>query len=171
MQGEAEQLGDEMVLQIARDDLTQRFGTYLDDEGCLDAFHLVEKVVHRLHARDAILVQYGTDARGQDLFGFVHRSFQEYFAARWMAQELDEAEFARQLSENKAGWNETLYLAVAQLNDKRRRRTLLDLLKTGRAEFAVECLRAAPPEQPWLRMLVQFLARYTWGGQELCGAQ
>ncbi len=83
-----------------------------------------------------------------------------------MAQELEEAEFARQLLENKQGWNETLYLAVAQLNDKRRRKTLLELLKTGQAEFAVECLRAAPPEQPWLRMLVQFLARYTWGGQE-----
>ncbi len=165
MQGEAETLEDGMVLQIARGDLTQRFRMYLDDESCPDAFHLVEKVVHRLHARDAILVQYGTDARGQDLFGFVHRSFQEYFAARWMVQELEEAEFARQLAKTRQGWNETLYLAVAQLDDRRRRKTLLGLLKTGRAEFAVECLRAAPPEQQWLRMLVQFLARYTWGGK------
>ena len=42
----------------------------------------------RLHARDAILVQYGTDKTGQDQFGFVHRSFQEYFAAGWLANEI-----------------------------------------------------------------------------------
>jgi len=166
MQGEAEQLSQEMALQISRTDLARRFENYLEDEGCPDAFHLVEAVIHRLHARDAILVQYGTDQRGQDLFGFVHRSFQEYFAACWMAQELDEAEFQEALLQDREGWNETLYLAVAQLPDRRRRKTLLELLKLGRAEFAVSCLRAAPPEQPWLQALVRFLSRFTWEGRE-----
>jgi hypothetical protein len=166
MQGEAGQLSGEMALQISRADLARRFQNFLEDEGCPDAFHLVEAVIHRLHARDAVLVQYGTDQRGQDLFGFVHRSFQEYFAACWMAQELDEAEFRVRLLEEREGWNETLYLAVAQLPDRRRRKTLQELLKTGRAEFAVECLRAAPPEQPWLQELVRFLSRYTQVGRE-----
>jgi formylglycine-generating enzyme required for sulfatase activity len=164
MQGEVEKLDPGLALQISRSDLARKFETYLRDEGCPNAFHLVERVVDRLHARDAILVQYGTDKRGQDLFGFVHRSFQEYFAASWMAQELEEAEFAEHLVESRDGWDETLYLAVAQLPDKLRRKTLLELLKTGRAGFAVECLKAAVPEQPWLRLMVQFLGRYTAEG-------
>jgi len=166
MQGEAEQLQPDLTLQIGRSDLARRFETYLKEEGCPNAFHLVEKTIERLHARDAILVQYGADPRGQDRFGFVHRSFQEYFAAGWMANEVEEDEFRQQLFAARDGWDETLYLAVAQLPDKRRRSTLLELLKSGRAEFAVECLKAAVPEQPWLRLLVQFLARHTWAGRE-----
>jgi hypothetical protein len=166
MQCEAEKLSGAMALQISRADLARRFRSFLEDEGSPNAFHLVEAVIHRLHARDAVLVQYGTDQRGQDLFGFVHRSFQEYFAACWMAQELDEAEFQARLFEERAGWNETLYLAIAQLPDRRRRKTLMELLKTGRAEFAVSCLRAAASEQPWLQALVPFLSRYTPAGSE-----
>ncbi len=164
MQGEAEQFEPGLALQIARSDLARRFETYLIAEGCPDAFHLVERVIERLHARDAILVQYGTDKRGQDLFGFVHRSFQEYFAASWMAQELEEADFEKQLLQDRDGWDETLCLAVAQLPDKRRRKTLLELLKIGRAGFAVKCLKAAVPEQPWLRLLAHFLACHTREG-------
>jgi hypothetical protein len=73
------------------------------------------------------------------------------------------------LAAEPPGWNETLYLAVAQLRDRDRRRTLLELLQRGRAGFAVACLKAAPPEEPWLRLLVQFLSRYTWEGQEYEG--
>ena len=81
MQGEADRFSPEMSLQISRADLTRHFEEYLREGRCPDAFHLVDKVLHRLHARDAILVKYGTDRSGQDQFGFVHRSFQEYFAA------------------------------------------------------------------------------------------
>jgi len=166
MQGEAEQWSDDMLLQISRPDLARRFERMLKEDGEPNALQKVDSVIDRLHARDAVLVQYGTDARGQDQFGFVHRSFQEYFAACWMAQELDASEFSDLLAENRPGWSETLYLAVASLPDRRRRKILLDLLKSGRPVFAVECLRAAPPEQPWLALLVRFLSRYTWEGQE-----
>jgi len=166
MQGEAELMLPDMALQISRSDLARRLEIYLKEEGWLDAFHLVEKVIESLHARDAILVQYGADQRGQDRFGFVHRSFQEYFAAGWLANEVEEDEFRKQLFAGLDGWHETLYLAVAQLPDKRRSNMLLELLKCGRAEFAVECLKVAAPEQPWLRLLVQFLARYTTAGRE-----
>jgi hypothetical protein len=164
MQGEAENLEPNMALQIARNELAKRFAQQLKEEG--GPHHLVDQVIDRLHARDAILVQYGTDKSGQDKYGFVHRSFQEYFAAGWLAHEVDEEEFRNQLFAGRDGWDETLYLAVAQLPDKRRRATLLELLKYGKADFAVECLRAAVPEQPWLRVLVQFLARYTRAGIE-----
>jgi serine/threonine-protein kinase len=166
MQGEAEQLSSEMTLQIARSDLARRFERYLRRDSWQDPPALVDEVIHRLQERDAILVKYGTDNRGQDLFGFVHRSFQEYFAACWMADELDEAEFQEKLFANRDGWAETLYLAVAKQQTKLRRKTLLKLLAEGRAEFAVECLRATVKEDPWLQMLVQFLARHTWGGRE-----
>jgi predicted NACHT family NTPase len=70
MQGEAEQLSDELALQIPRADLARRFETFQEDEGCPDARHLVDAVIDRLHARDAVLVQYGTDPRGQNLLRF-----------------------------------------------------------------------------------------------------
>jgi hypothetical protein len=165
MQGEsADQLAGGVALQIRRAELEHRLERFLREKGAGDTLNLVEAIVDRLYARDAILVQYGGDQ-----FGFVHRSFQEYFAAVWMAEELDGAEFQERLAAEAPGWNETLYLAVAQLRDRERRRTLLELLKRGRAEFALACLKAAAPEEPWLRLLVQFLARYTWDGQEYVG--
>ncbi|MEO8658719.1 MAG: SUMF1/EgtB/PvdO family nonheme iron enzyme [Bryobacteraceae bacterium] len=165
LQGESgETMKDGLVLQISRRDLTDRLVEFLADEGTADAADRAEATVHRLHARDALLVQYSTDSAGQDLFGFVHRSFQEYFAAVWMAEELEDEEFERALKDPAPGWNETLYLAVAQLKAQKRRKTLQSLLMRGQADFAVECLRAAAPEEPWLRVLVQFLSRYTWSG-------
>jgi hypothetical protein len=162
MQGESgEQLTEGVALQIRRGDLARRLRLFLQQQGAGDRLNVVDAIVDRLHARDAILVQYGGDQ-----FGFVHRSFQEYFAAVWMAEELADAEFQKTLAAEPAGWNETLYLAVAQLRDRDRRRTMLELLKRGRAEFALACLKAAPPEEPWLRLLVQFLSRCTWEGLE-----
>jgi len=161
MQGEAEQLAEGVALQIRRAGLARRLERFLREKGAADTLNLVDAIVDRLHARDAILVQYGGDQ-----FGFVHRSFQEYFAAVWMAEELDEEEFRNRLAAETPGWNETLYLAVAQLKDRERRRTLLELLKRGRVEFALACVRAAASEEPWLKLLVRFLSRYTGEGQE-----
>ncbi|NWF83177.1 MAG: SUMF1/EgtB/PvdO family nonheme iron enzyme [Bryobacteraceae bacterium] len=164
MQGEAEHLAQGVALQIPRVQLARRLERFLREKGAGDTLNLVETIVDRLHTRDAILVQYGGDQ-----FGFVHRSFQEYFAAVWMAEELDEDEFQEKLYAEPPGWNETLYLAIAQLRDRQRRRTLLELLKRGRAGFALACLKAAAQEDPWLRLLVQFLSRYTWEGREYAG--
>jgi len=162
MQGESgEQLVEGVTLQIRRVELARRLERFLREKGVGDTLNLVDAIIDRLHARDAILVQYGGDR-----FGFVHRSLQEYFAAVWMAEEMDDGEFRAKLEAEPAGWNETLYLAVAQLRDRQRRGALLDLLKRGRAEFAMACLKAAAPEEPWLRQLVQFLSRYTKDGAE-----
>jgi len=165
MQGEsAERLAEGVALQIPRAEIARRLERFLRENGVGDTLNLVEMIIDRLCARDAVLVNYGGDQ-----FGFVDHSFQEYFAAVWMAEELDDAVFRTLLAAEPPGWNETLYLAVAQLRDRERRRTLLDLLRRGRAEFALACLKAAAPEEPWLRLLVQFLSRYTWEGQEYAG--
>jgi hypothetical protein len=93
MQGEsAEQLAEGVALQIRRADLARRLERFLREGGTADPLSLVDAIVDRLHARDAILVQYGGDQ-----FGFVHRSFQEYFAAVWMAEELADADFQEKL--------------------------------------------------------------------------
>jgi len=168
MQDEAVTIDPDLTLQIGRSDLVRRFATYLREDG--GPYELADKVIERLHVRDAILVQYGSDKTGQDQFGFVHRLFQEYFAAGWLANEIAEDNFHEQLFAESPGWNETLCLAVGQLRpDMRRRKTLMELLQRGRADFAVECLKAAASEQPWLRLLVQFLAQYTHAGREYRG--
>ena len=72
-QGESvEQLAGGVALQIRRAELERRLERFLREKGAADTLNLVETIVDRLHARDAVLVQYGGDQ-----FGFVHRSFQE----------------------------------------------------------------------------------------------
>jgi hypothetical protein len=98
---------------------------------------------------------------GDSRFGFVHRSFQEYFAACWMADELEDEDFHQRVWSNALGWNETLYLAVARLKpDRRRRGFLIDLLEKGWAEFALNCVQTAGTEEPWLAGLVRYLSKY-----------
>jgi hypothetical protein len=80
-----------------------------------------------------------------------------------MAEELGEEEFKEKLFSEPLGWHETFCLAVAQLPGDQRRRTLLE---RGYPEFALSCLNAAPPEEPWLQALVRFLSRYTQEGEE-----
>ncbi len=126
----------------------------------------VDNIIDWLHRRDGILVHYGEDENGEAQFGFLHRSFQEYFAALRMAQEPAATRFEAKLKEEPAGWNETLYLAVAQLADERRREIVLDLVKRGRADFAWQCLKAGGRKEPWLRGLVEYLARYYWFGSD-----
>ncbi|MCW5976609.1 MAG: SUMF1/EgtB/PvdO family nonheme iron enzyme [Bryobacteraceae bacterium] len=155
----AEEMKEEgLVLLIARRDLARRLDRFLKAEAPGVS---VDDVIHRLHARDAILVGFGNDR-----FGFVHRSFQEYFAAWWMAQNLKEKAFERLVFEESPGWNETLYLAVAQLDNRRRQDLLVKLLRKNRVEFALACVRTAPQIDLWLKTLAQFLSKYYWGGEE-----
>ena len=148
----------DVALQISRNELERRLDRFRKAEAP-DAS--TEAIIERLHGRDAILVSYGSDQ-----FGFVHRSFQEYFAAWWMAQEVEEKEFRQRVFEEEPGWNETLYMAVAQLEAKSRRKMLLELLERNRVEFALACVKTAPQIDLWLKTLVQFLSKYTWAGQE-----
>jgi hypothetical protein len=164
----------EIALRVERDDLARRLRRYLH-ENCPDAVSRVDETIDRLHKRDAILVSDGGDG-----FRFLHRSFQEYFAACWMAQQLSHDEFDEIVAEDAPGWNETLYLAVARIDHKPRRYAVLqDLLKTGRVPFALEAMKAARRSEPWLETLILFLARYFLDGSgpsavecaDRCGAR
>mgnify|MGYP005844663755 FL=1 len=108
-----------------------------------------------------MLVRYG-----RDQFGFVHRSFQEYFAAWWVAQRQEEEDFETLVFDEPPGWYETLCLAVTQLDAPRRQRMLVEVPLRNRVEFALACVKTAPQIDNWLKTLVQFLSKYTWDGRE-----
>lgn len=144
--------------QVNRGELRKRLKAYLGRER-LDAA-LLDPLMDRLYMRDAILVN-----QGGDVFGFVHRQFQEYLAARWMVDH--ELDLKERLGTRE--WNETVYLGVAMLNPPGRRRFLLDLLHASRAAEAYLCMSALPDRRDWLPTLVRFLAKYTWEGREHAG--
>lgn len=160
MQSEAApgEMAGEGRLQIPRPELRKRLERFLMRKRRDPA--LVDPLIQRLHTRDAILVNFG-----EDRFGFVHRSFQEYFAACRMADEKGPEEIWDK--RDGEGWNETVYLAVAQLPAREQRKFLLRLLtEEGRAEFALACVQASARQSGWLGSLIRFLAKYTWDGRE-----
>ena len=160
----AEELSGRSSLEIPRAELTGQLEDFLRAALGKPFAAQAEGLIERLHARDAILVSLGNDR-----FSFVHRSFQEYFAAWWMAEQLDEREFEELVFGEPPGWNETLYLAVAQLPERRLRGILVKLLQSSRVPFALACLKTATQQDLWLKQLVQFLSRYYWEAEEYLG--
>ena len=149
----------EGVLQISAPDLTKKLRSFLVESRGPGHAGEAEELIERLHARDAILVNYGGDQ-----FGFVHRSFQEYFAGYWLADQYsDYSDFRELLLEEKwidrSGWNETLYLAFGQLSRNTQAKILGELLKRSRVEFALSCLSAGKQQDVWLGQLVRLLSR------------
>jgi formylglycine-generating enzyme required for sulfatase activity len=164
-----EDLGSEVCLQVERRELRRRLEGFLEESLGKGAVARAESLLERLHSRDAILVNYG-----EDQFGFVHRSFQEYFAAHWIAEEHSDFGDFRDLLFAKGwidrpGWNETLYLAFAQLSRPTQGKMLVELLKRSRVEVALECMETGAEQDLWLRNLVQFLSKYFREGQEHAG--
>jgi len=164
-----EELGRDDCLQISKSELGRRLEQFLTAAVGKEFAAQAGTLLERLYSRDAILVNYGGDQ-----FGFVHRSFQEYFAAHWMAEQHgDFGEFRKLLLEDKwidrPGWNETLCLAFGQIISRNQSRILIELLEQGRVEFALQCLTAGAQQDLWLRTLVQFLSRYYWAGEDHAG--
>jgi formylglycine-generating enzyme required for sulfatase activity/energy-coupling factor transporter ATP-binding protein EcfA2 len=148
----------DVSLRIPARELRRKLEDFLASKR-LDAA-LLGPLMERLHTRDAVLVNFGRDE-----FGFVHRSFQEYFAACWLAEEIGPEEMWR--DRYREGWNETMYLAVAQLRAREEREFLLRLLtEEGQAEFALACVLASPQQSGWLPDLIRFLAKYTHAGRD-----
>ncbi len=152
------------ALRVERGELEHKLAAFLAEQ---DAKHISPKaVIDRLYKRDALLVH-----EGGDWFAFVHRSFQEYFAARQIATKLAPAEIEALLEADAPGWRETLCLAVASVqHEGTRNRLLLRLLEWNRPIFAREALETIKERRtpPWLRSLIRLLARYyNWTDRDL----
>jgi len=147
---------EDQALQVRDGDLRKKLDSFLKDKD--EPLSKTELLMNRLHKRDAILVNLGGGE-----FSFVHRSFQEYFASYWLAEE-EESRLPEYL--DRAGWNETVCLAAAQLPAQRLRKFLVHLLKESRVELALECLRAAGKQDAWIKRLVEWMAKYTVRGLE-----
>jgi hypothetical protein len=144
-----------------------------------DARAIATDILNHLRERTYILAEIG-----EDTFGFVHRTFMEYFAAtnaraefnrrradyRWLTQEVFGAHWQRD------EWREVLLLLVAMLKDQGSPiEEVVDhllRLKAGQPpwnlEFAARCLgEAGANDGPWsqgiLDRLVQSILR--WAGE------
>lgn len=156
LQGKAAHSSErEIGLSISRSALAKRLELFLIANLGTEYTAYVDSLIERLHARDAVLV-----SQGNERFGFVHRSFQEYFAAWWMVQQFEEDELLKVVFDVPPGLTETMLLAVAQLSERARRRTLIELLRRGKIEFAVGCLNTSSRPELWLERLVRFLGTH-----------
>lgn len=77
---------------------------------------LVDQFLKVIRTRTGLLVEISPDQ-----YGFVHKIFQEYFAAEWMVQNSDEEHFLRLMDTyaDNPFWRETLLLALRVLPRKR----------------------------------------------------
>ncbi|MEZ5400669.1 MAG: SUMF1/EgtB/PvdO family nonheme iron enzyme [Bryobacteraceae bacterium] len=152
---------EDLALTRPRRDIEEKLRTYLRDELGPQATPKAEKLVEQLSSKDAILVNYGNEK-----FGFVHRTFQEFYAARHLVQEEDPKGLHDRIFEQPSGWNETLCLAVAQMVDGQRRPLFVELLRKGLVPFAQDCLEASGQQANWLQTLVRFLVKHYWQYRE-----
>lgn len=132
----------------------------LEEGGTIDQVtQEAERFLSRVRERSGIFVQ-----RTADYFGFFHRTFQEYFAARYMLNQIKNnsdywiPEFAKKASSNDELWREPFLLAVAykSSDDEVTARQLINTLLYGSNEgdieshchdllLAVDCLIEAKP--------------------------
>ena len=118
------------------------------------------EIIERLHERDAILVYDTGSDDGGAAYRFIHRTFQEYFAGCYLVTDLAPGTLDTRVKENPPGWDETMYLAIAGVDQFTRNNVLHDLLLVNRIEFAMEALKASGQVAGWLNALIRFLARY-----------
>ncbi|MDQ1350447.1 MAG: hypothetical protein QG657_749, partial [Acidobacteriota bacterium] len=90
---------------------------------------LVDEFLDKIRSRAGLLVELAPDR-----YGFVHKTFQEYFAARWIANEAllnfdlqIMIEYVDQFIDN-AFWHETLLLAIRALPNKQAQKVLDHIL-------------------------------------------
>lgn len=126
-----------------------------DEQVALEAEHFLS----RLRERGGIFVQ-----RAGDYFGFFHRTFQEYFAARHILNNINHepdheiAQFIAQVQRSDDLWRESFLLAVAYSSGENKiiaRKIIETLLNTSQEEnfnsqihallLAADCLIEAKP--------------------------
>jgi formylglycine-generating enzyme required for sulfatase activity/class 3 adenylate cyclase len=118
---------------------------------------LAEALLHGLRVRDGVLAEQRLGH-----YAFLHKTFQEYFAALHLAETIKTPEQARERIQQHLDdpwWRETLCLAVAQMSPAVRSEVLLQFLSRGQAFFAWECLQSGVEEDRWLDLLIRYLAQ------------
>ncbi|NIM15132.1 MAG: NACHT domain-containing protein [Candidatus Aminicenantes bacterium] len=90
---------------------------------------LVDEFLDKIRTRAGLLVE-----QAPDQYGFVHKTFQEYFAAKWMANEVivnldlqPMIDYVDKYIDN-AFWQETLLLALRALPNKQAKKVLEHIL-------------------------------------------
>ena len=128
-----EEKGEEAGTIINRSELYEILIPDFKEIFCCDnrrARSLVEEFLETIHTRSGLLVELASDQ-----FGFVHKTFQEYFAARFIANEvwinLDLQTLIDYVDKyiSNSFWQETLLLALKALPNKQTRKVLDHILK------------------------------------------
>jgi len=152
--GEQRQAG----VLIDQDQLARQLETFVRSEiTSQQAGHVAEVLLNALRGRDGVLAEQQT---GQ--FGFLHKTFQEYFAGWHIAENASGVEDALGYVEKHIGdpfWHETLYLAVAKMGGGIQAEVLRETLRKGRALFAWHCLQSGARADRWLDTLIRLLAQ------------
>ncbi|MCX6582713.1 MAG: NACHT domain-containing protein [Candidatus Aminicenantes bacterium] len=117
---QSQEKGDEAGTMIHRNDLYNiLLGDFCKVFNCdnWEAQELVNDFLKIIHSRTGLLVEVGTD-----WFGFAHKTFQEYFAAKWIVNEQSFCKSNFQIMIDyvdkyidNAFWQETLLLALQAL--------------------------------------------------------
>jgi len=143
---------------IDQDRLARQLETFVRSEiTSQQTGHVAEVLLNALRGRDGVLAEQQT---GQ--FGFLHKTFQEYFAAWHIAENVSGVEDALGYVEKHIGdpfWHETLYLAVAKMGGGIQAEVLRETLRKGRVRFAWHCLQSGARADRWLDTLIRFLAQ------------
>lgn len=71
-------------------------------------------VLRAIEADHSIFVQRGEDARGEQLYTFAHLSFQEYFTAKYIAENHTEAALPKEYLADRR-WREVMLMTVSLL--------------------------------------------------------
>lgn len=105
---------------------------YVDSEG---ADEMAAAMIVHLRGRGGVLSEVGFDHNGDGLFGFVHRTFQEYFAASYLANETETiVRLARETIRLLTQGEPAIARAVAYKVHGRANRGVRELLDAMRAE-------------------------------------
>ncbi|MCU0290112.1 MAG: NACHT domain-containing protein, partial [Acidobacteria bacterium] len=125
--------GDEAGTMIHRNDLYKiLLADFCKVFNCDEwgAQALVNEFIENIRSRAGLLVELGPDR-----FGFAHKTFQEYFAARWLANETTlkfnlqiMIDYVDQFIDN-AFWHETLILALQALPEEQALNVLKHILE------------------------------------------
>jgi hypothetical protein len=117
--------------------------------------HVAKVLLDALRLRDGVLTEQQTGR-----FGFLHKTFQEYFAAWHIVDSVEGVEDALGYIEKHIAdpyWRETLVLAVAQMSGRQPTGVLAKMMELGRVPFAWECLRSGARVDRWLEGLIGYL--------------